>query len=789
MTRRYNHKAGKKYFMKRNWRAVTIMIAIFILCPINIFTHSKETPSDTSQKGTIKGRVMDEEVKSPIPLVRVQVVGTPFEVLTNENGSFTISDVPVGNFTLELSCHYYMTRLIPDVIVKSKRITHVQIELKLDNILHEKEEVTVSAGYFSSDEQESSSVTSFTYEEIRRAAGSAGDVSRIISGLPSIARVNDMMNNLVVRGGSPAENAFYLDNIEIPNINHYPVLGSSSGAIGLLNVDFIQDVQFHSGGFSPVYGDRLSSVMDITFREGNRDEHDFQLDLSMMGLGLIAEGPLPKDKGSWMLSARRSYIDLLIKLMGSGVPVTWSDVQGKLSLDLSPSNRLAFLGIAGVDKSGTEKEDALRDKESYYGGLDTSEYTVGFNWFSMWGSRGYSNTSLSQSHTKYADSSFHTVSEKLAREGANSEKAVTLRNVNYYRFNTANKLRFGMEIKHFNTNYDYFLGAYTDVMGNVVPDTKKDVRTSTNTYALFVNHTWNPVSKLTLNLGVRADYFSFNQCNHLSPRFSLSYKISKRSSLECAAGIFHQHLPLVLLTQSKDHKDLSHPKAYHAVLGFKHLLSKDTRLSVEVYAKEYDHLPLDPLQPYLFIFDELFYNGFISQHEELVDTGKARSYGIEFLIQKKLADKLYGVISGSYSRAQYQDLNGTWRDRVYDNRYIFSVEGGYKFSNSWEFGLKWNYAGGAPYTPFDIEASKSTNSGIFDGMRINGKKLPAYHSLNLRVDKRFYFSRSNLIIYLSVWNILNRKNVISHYWNTIEQKPDKFFGWGVLPALGVEFEF
>lgn len=789
MTRRDYHKAVKKYIMRRNRHAVTTMIVIFILCSIALFSYSKELPSDTSQKGIIKGRVVDEEVKSPIPLVRVKVIGTPFEALTNENGRFMISDVPVGNFTLELSCHYYVTRLIPDVIVKSKRITHVQIELKLDNSLHEKEEVTVTAGYFSSSEQESSSVTSFSYEEIRRAAGSAGDVSRIISGLPSIARVNDMMNNLVVRGGNPAENAFYIDNIEIPNINHYPVLGSSSGAIGLLNVDFIQDVQFHSGGFSSVYGDRLSSIMDISFRKGNPDEYDYQLDLSMMGLGMVAEGPLPKNKGSWMFSARRSYIDLLIKLMGSGVPVTWSDYQGKLNLDLSPSNHLTFLGIAGVDQSGTEKEDALRDKESYYGSLDTSEYTVGLNWFSMWGSKGYSNTSLSQSHTKYADTSFHTVSEQLAREGTNAEKITSLRNVNTYRFNDANTLKFGIELKHFNTDYNYFLASYTDVMGNPIPDTEKDVRSSANTFAVFASHTWSPVSQLDCHMGIRADYFSNNQHYHFSPRFSLSYKITKKSFLEGTAGIFYQHLPLVLLSQSENHRDLRNPRAYHAILGFRHLLTENTRLSVEVYAKEYDHFPLDPQQPYLFIFDELFYSGFISQHEELIDTGSARSCGIEFMIQKKLADKLYGVISGSYSRTRYQDINGTWRDRIYDNRYIFSVEGGYKFSDTWEFGLKWNYAGSAPYTPFDTEASASVNAGIFDWTRINRERLPDYHSLNLRVDKRFYFGGSNLIVYFSIWNVLNRKNVISYYWNTIEQKPDKFLGWGMLPALGIEFEF
>ena len=775
--------------MSHKIRHIYFVLTVFIVYSlVSTPGYTREIDDSKVQKGSITGRVLDQEIKSPIPDVRVKVVGTSLEAFTDQDGNFTISDVPVGSYTLELSTRFYQSRFKPDVIVKSSRITHVEAALRLDNVMQE-EEISVTAGYFSTSEEQSASVTSFSNEEIRRAAGSAGDVSRIISGLPSIARVNDMQNNLVVRGGSPAENAFYIDNIEIPNINHYPALGSTAGAIGLLNVDFIRDVDFYSGGFSPIYGDRLSSIMDISFREGNRDEYDFQLDLSMVGLGLVAEGPLSKDKGSLMISARRSYIDLLIDLMGSGVPVSWSDFQGKLNYDFSTRSKLSIIGILGIDDSGTKKEDAIRDKENFYGDLDTKEYTIGINWFSMWGSSGYSNTSISQYFTKYRDISFHTVSEDKAREGKNSEQALTLRNVNHYRLGDTSKLSFGIEIKHLLNDYDYFLAEYTDVMGTVSSDIVKDIHVSANKYAVFANYTWTPFPKLTVNTGIRADYFSYNQKAYFSPRLSLSFKFSKRTSMDCAVGVFHQPLPLVLLLQNQEHKDLKTPQAYHFVLGFHHMLTDDTRLTIEAYYKEYHHLPLDPAQPSLFVFDEAFYGGFFADHQKLIDTGKARSYGIEFMVQKKLADKLYGVISASYFRTRYRSFDGIWRDRVYDNRYILTIEGGYRLNTYWEFGLKWNYAGGAPYTPYDLEASRTINSGIFDWIRINKERLPAYHSLNVRMDKRFYFGSANLIIYVGVWNILNRKNVISYYWNTIDQKSDKFYGWGILPALGLEFEF
>lgn len=789
-----NQTMGQRKFLpgrKTRKSHCFIMVIAFIL---DFFLVSglgfpqDEAANTKAPEGMIKGRVIDEEIKSPIPNVRVKVVGTSLEVYTDADGYFSIPNVSVGTYTLELSSRFFITRRKPDVIVKSNRTTYVEATLKLDKIVQE-EEITVTASYFSSTESQPTSSTSFSNEEIRRAAGSAGDVSRIISSLPSVTRTNDMINYLVVRGGSPAENSFYLDNIEIPNINHYPALGSTAGAISLLNVDFIRDVRFYSGGFSPIFGDRLSSVMDISFREGNHDESDFQLSLDMMGIGAVGEGPVASGKGSWMFSARRSYIDLLIDLMGSGVPVTWSDFQGKLNFDLSSNNRLSFLGVAGLDSSGTKKEDALKDDESFYGDLDTTEYTVGVNWFSIWGTNGYSNTSLSHSYIRYKDAYYHTVSEELARRGKNREQSFVLRNVIFYRLSQASNLEFGFELKHLTSDYNYYLASYTDVLGTSVPDFSKEIKASAEKASAFLKHTWNPFSKLTLNTGIRVDYSSHNKNSSFSPRLSLSYTLSEKSSLDAEAGVFTQHLPLVLLFQNKNFKTLSNPLAYHFVLGIRHLLTENTRLTIEVYDKEYKHFPLDPAQPSLFIFDEVFYSGFFNEHSHLLDTGKARSYGIEFMIQKKLAEKVYGMMSASYFRSRYRDLDGVWHNRVYDNQYIFAVEGGYKLNKFWEFGVKWNYAGGPPYTPFDEVASQHINSGIFDLARINGERLPAYHSLNIRMDKRFYFRASNLTLYLSVWNVYNRKNVFSYYWNTIEKKPGHVLGWGILPVLGIEFEF
>lgn len=329
--------------------AIGIFMALFILSNSSALLGSENFSwIDQTKTGAIKGRIIDEELKSPIRDANIRIRGTALEAFSGEQGEFEILEVPVGSYVLEISGQFYAAAIKPDIIVKSQRITRVEAELKLDIDLQEHEEVTVTADYYGDSHQETQSLTSFSNEEIRRAAGSAGDVSRIVSGLPSIARVNDQVNSLIVRGGSPVENAFFIDNIAIPNINHYPIQGSSGGALALLNVDFIRDVRFYSGGFSPQYGNRLSSVMDVSFREGNRDELDLQLDFSMAGFGALAEGPILDGNASWMISARRSYIDLLSGFFDVGVAPQYGDLQGKVNFDLSSRSKLSILGIWGM---------------------------------------------------------------------------------------------------------------------------------------------------------------------------------------------------------------------------------------------------------------------------------------------------------------------------------------------------------------------------------------------------------------------------------------------------------
>jgi hypothetical protein len=175
----------------------------------------------------------------------------------------------------------------------------------------------------------------------------------------------------------------------------------------------------------------------------------------------------------------------------------------------------------------------------------------------------------------------------------------------------------------------------------------------------------------------------------------------------------------------------------------------------------------------------------------IIGDGKAYARGVEITLQKKLAQDIYGMVSGAFFRSHYRDFNGGWRDRIYDDRFLCNIEGGYKPNPKWEFSLRWTYAGGAPHTPFDVAASLAARRGVLDLNRINAERLPAYHSLKLRADRRFHFDESNLILYLDVWNVYGRKNIFSYTWNEVENKQEDFKAWtnSTLPIFGVEYEF
>ena len=651
-----------------------------------------------------------------------------------------------------------------------------------------RETVDVTADYFSAPEERNASTVNFGFEEIRRSPGSAGDVSRLLHTLPSVSASTDQRNDLIVRGGSPLENLTVVDNIEVPNINHFPAQGASGGAVGILNVDLISDVSFSAGGFSAEHGDRLSSVMVVTQREGNRTEFDGEVNMSMSGGGLVLEGPIDTGRGSWILSARRSYLELVADAIGTGgVVPKYSNLQAKMTYDIGSTHRVSLLGIGGFDAIEFPADDD--DDVSVLTGA--KQLTNGVNWRWLWSDKGYAETSLA--HTR-VDHSVDVAEEpagsmrRLRFGNESTEQEIVLRSNWHYRPRAGTALVWGMTARRVLGDFEVF-NRPALTRANML-DEGLDLRETLTTSKLgaFASVDRRVAPRLTVTAGARFDFFGLNGEETWSPRLALAYEVDSRTTATAAVGQYRQALPLWLLVQHPENRRLASQRADHYVVGLRRRMTPSTLFSVEGYRKDYHGLPLDPDDPTVLVVDR-FADYRTPVPGRLVGGGEARSTGLEGLIRKKLAGDVYGLLSYGYTVSRYNDLTGNERNRTFDSRHVVAVVLGRRPSDRLEYSARWQYASGRPYTPFDVALSSRAGVGIVQRDRVNAERLPPCHRLDLRLDHRVQLRNFNVVSFVSVLNVYNRDNPFQYYWDAGDERTRRVKQWGFIPVGGFELEF
>lgn len=730
------------------------------------------------------GKVLDRVTQQPLPKVRVSIIGTQFKAETDSQGQFRFEDVPVGSYQLLFDREGYRPRVVSNIVVSTGHVSQHVIEMDLAVI---EEKITVTADYFSKEATSFTSTRNLTYEEVRRMPGASEDISRVIQSMPGVAVSSDMKNDIIVRGGSPSENLFIIDNIQIPNINHFGAQGASGGAVGLVNTDFIHDINFYSGGFPAAFGDKLSSALKIILREGNRDRFSGDINLNMAGFGGTFEGPLFSKKGSWMFSLRRSYLELLsgLSLGLTAVPEYW-DFQTKIVYDLSKRNQLSIVGVGGIDSMKIKNFD---DPFVGYLGVENKqrEYVLGINLKSLWGKNGYSILTLSKSLNKF----FNDVSSREGRiyKDDSHEGEENLKFDLEYSLTPKTQVAAGLSFKRIETSNDIFIIGGYDPFGLYQPP--KDIQLKLKTFkaATYLQLSHKLSAHLRGTFGVRGDYFDYIHKFALSPRIGLSYQIFPRHSLNFSYGIYFQSPEYIWLVSHTENSSLNYLRAVHIAFGWEFLVREDTKLIVEVFNKEYKNYPVDVNNPFFTLANSGGYFGPSFFGGKLLSTGTGFARGIEFFIQKKLARKLYGLINYSYSVVKFKALDGVLRPGDFDYRHIFTSIIGYKPSDTWEFSFKWRYTGGRPYTPFDEELSKISGNGRIDLTRINALRFPPYHRLDLRFDRRFHFRRWNLVVYFNLQNAYNRGNIYGFIWDEVNEKTTTIYQWRIMPVGGISIEF
>lgn len=766
---------------------LTLFTAIIICWLMAGMPIKAQTPT-----GAIAGTIVDVQTKQPIPGVNIILVGTPLGAATDADGVFRISNVPVGTYVARISAIGFTPIQVADLVVRTGRVT--QVTKSLSEVFYETEELVVEGGvYFENDLQNLTSAQNLSYEEIRRSAGAIGDVLRLTQALPGVALTNDQRNDLVVRGGTPSENLLLVDNIEIASLNHFGAQNTGGGPISMLNTEFLDDASFYSGGFSSKYGNRLSSVLDISLREGGSDRILTDIEMGIAGFGVISEGPLGQNT-TYMVSVRRSYLELLEDAIGlTAVPEYWN-LNAKVVYKPSYRHTLSLLSIGGIDDINFQVDPNDLDDPSLENTKSGGWQSInGFNWEHLIGSNAFGVLTISDAVYHYdTEVVDERIGNQLTFRQNDTEGTTTFRYSLALIPDQIADLRAGIDVKILRADYELEqpLGVQNPLLVDSTRVNPVNINESftTNQLGLFGELSPYLTSTLTVNVGLRYDYFDFISESRFSPRINLRYKILENMNLNASWGQFYQSPALIFLNADPVNVNLSPMRSDHYIAGLSFFPREDIRVTVEGYYKEYSDYPVSMEYPTLTLAntgDDFGVNALLFP---LTSEGSGESYGLEIYAQKKLTNRFYGQISYSYSQTEHEALDGIRRQASFDIPHTFTLLGGYRVGN-WEFSGKFTYASGRPYTPYQDAESVLQNRAIFDLSRVNAERAPEYHRLDLRVDRYFNFPDWSLLVFMDVLNVYNRENVQQFIWNPKTRSRDIIPQYALIPNIGFNVKF
>ena len=589
----------------------------------------------------VKGTVIDKSSRQPLEFINVMIVGLNKGGVTNAEGKFSIGQVPPGIYRLQASAIGYKTVTTPEYIL-STRDLHIQIEMEENQT--ELEGVTVTASPFRRDIESPVSLRIIGLQEIEKSPGANRDISRIVQSYPGVAfSPIGYRNDLIVRGGSPSENRFYLDGVEIPNINHFSTQGASGGPVGILNADLIREVNFYTGAFPTDKGNALSSVLDFKLRDGDMERNSLKATLGASEVSLASNGHLGK-KTSYLVSVRQSYLQFLFDMLGLPFLPTFTDAQFKLKTRFDARNELTVLGLGGIDKMKLNTKADDEDNEyilSYLPKIQQETFTLGAVYRHYAGAHVQSvvasHSYLNNRNTKYQQND-ESDPEHLMLRLRSTEQNTQLRLENSSSFRNW-KVTVGTSLDYSQYSNTTFQKVYTDRAQTFDYHTYLGIMR----WGLFgtVNYT-SIDERFTASLGLRADANNYSAAmkdlsDQLSPRLSLSYQLTEHWSLSGNAGLYYQLPPYTALGFKNNNGlyankyALRYMQVSQGSVGLNWRKGDTFEVSVEGFYKDYDKIPLSVADGIPLTCKGNDYG--VIGNELLTSTAQGRSYGAELLLK------------------------------------------------------------------------------------------------------------------------------------------------------------
>jgi len=735
---------------------IKIILALNLLL-LNTWAFAQNT-------GSLNGYVRNAKTNEPLIGATVQIDGTNIGTVTDLDGFYGITNIPTRSYSVTASYLGYESRTEFNVIVKSAG--NPELNFALTEAIESLTEVVVKASSIE-DIITPLSAQTLSAVEIATYPGGNNDIAKVVQSLPGVSgSIGGFRNDVIIRGGAPNENVYYLDGVEIPNINHFATQGSAGGPVGLLNVSFIETVDLATSAFNARYDNPLSGVLQFNQRVGNTREGRANLRVSASEAALTGEGPLfhkgdGPSKTSFIGSVRRSYLQFLFKVIGLPILPDYWDYQYKVTHQLDDYNDINLLGIGSIDDFSISVPDDYNPEQQatleQVPVIKQRTNTAGISWKNRFrDGTGSMLTTLSinqleNDFVQYADNV-----EEADPYFTNDSKETEIK----LRYELTRYLGDWILTGGFGVQQAKYENNTTNLIDNITYGTDIEFWK----YGLFTQASRSLMgNRLDLSFGFRTDANTFTIQNNqlletLSPRFSFSYGLnpSKTWRLNGSIGRYFKIPTYTVLgfrnnTGALVNQGAKYIRSDHLVAGIEHRLSESTRITVEGFYKNYGNYPVSVLDNISLANKG---GGFeVLGNEEVVSEGEGRTYGVEFLFQRQFTKQWYGILAYTLFRSEFSDLDGTFRPSAWDSRQLITFTGGYKFGKNWEISLRYRFAGRTPFVPVDEDTTlENYPAVILDYDRLGDVRLNTFNLADIRVDKKWNFKKVALEVFLELQN-------------------------------------
>lgn len=758
--------------------------------------------------GSVQGHVTDGDTGNAVAGATVTMMGdASLTCLTDSLGAYIMDGLPVGYCILQVEADGYEYSTSQAFAVSTAAPAVVDVQLLQSR--HELGELTVTASPYRTGIEVPVSMMRIGAQEIDLTPGANRDISRVLQSMPGVLSVsNSNRNDLLVRGGGANENKYYIDGIEIPVLNHFAVQGGSGGNASLVNTELLSATEFYTSAFPVQLAPGLSSVMEMTMLEGNSDRFHGKFIVGFTDAGLHVNTPVSSDGRTTLTASwRTSYLNMLFSMLKLPFLPTYNDYQFKLATRIGEDDKLYFIGIGSLDnnKLNTGESDLEPDREYILGYLPNNDQTS-FTFGAGYLHRFYGGQLRATASVDY-------LKNRLFKYEGNDETRPLLFDLDSREMNY-----------RFNVNAEWHdVGGFKLSAGASGGIGVSRLHTF-GRYAMYASAS-RVIGRFAANASLRLDGMGYsramsNPLRQVSPRLNLSYRLSGKFTLSGSIARYYQEPSMTLLDYDggdiaghSQRDGLRYAAVNHYVAGISFLPDALQALRAEGFFKQYSRLPVSLIDGMPVTTQD--FSDYIVGNVPASSTGRGRAYGVELSWRHR--DLWNTVVNASYTfvRTQLRRTDGTpgWWSSAWDVRNIFTLSAIHRLGRNWTIGAKWQFSGGLPFTPYDRTRSSLKSQWdvrrrpYTDNSRYNSGREPAYHQLDVRVDKIWYFARWRIGFYIDVQNVYNYSpwgrpilapaTDASGNYITSATDPTRYqmqeiphdIGGTVLPTVGITIEF